>query len=164
VLALLSASIALFAFRGEKVSASVGFFTPESAFHTVPTLIFLSFAALRTGLAIAFPVSRTARWRGARGLNAAVDAGFLAALLATTIEASKNRNWSQQWEGANKPAFIVAWVATSLYALAALDTGSPDRFYIKMVRLSLGVDFRFRADATAADDWDVEAEDVARRP
>ncbi|OBT78673.1 hypothetical protein VF21_02359 [Pseudogymnoascus sp. 05NY08] len=156
VLALLSASIALFAFRGE----DGGRFIPESGFNTVPTLIFLSFASLRTGLAIAFPVSRTARWRGIRGLSAAVDAGLLVALLATTIEASKNRNWSREWEGANKPAFIVAWVATSLYALAALDTGSPDRFYIKMVRSSLGVDFRFRADAMVTDEWDVEAGDV----
>ncbi|KFY50560.1 hypothetical protein V496_09304 [Pseudogymnoascus sp. VKM F-4515 (FW-2607)] len=163
VLALLSASIALFSIKGEELPASVVYSIPGGPFHTVPTLIFLSFAAVRTGVAIGFPVSRTARWMGARGLNAAVDAGLLAALLATTIVASDHRDWSRQWEGANKPAFIIAWVATSLYALAALDTGSPDRFYIKMVRLSLGVDFRFRADAMAADEWDVEAEDVVRR-
>ena len=101
---------------------------------------------------------------GVRGLNAAVDAGLVAALLATTIVASRHRNWSQPWEWANKQGFIVAWVATSLYALAALDTGSPDRFYIKMARLSLGIDFSFRfgEDEMVTDKWDVEARDVTR--
>jgi hypothetical protein len=42
--------------------------------------------------------------------------------------------------------------------------GSPDRFYIKMVRLSLGVDFRFWEDAMVRDEWDVGAGDVAGRP
>ncbi|OBT69289.1 hypothetical protein VE03_01957 [Pseudogymnoascus sp. 23342-1-I1] len=172
VLALLSACIALFAFRDEEgrikgliVGEGPFHSVAEGGFHTIPVLIFLPLAALRTCITIAFPVSRTARWTGVRGLNAAVDAGLVAALLATTIVASRDRNWSQPWEWANKQGFVVAWIATSLYALAALDTGSPDRFYIKMARLSLGIDFSFRfgEDEMVTDKWDVEARDVARR-
>ena len=99
-----------------------------------------------------------------RGLNAAVDVGLVTALLVTTIEASKGRDWSHYWKGGHKEGFIIAWVVTALYALAALDSGSPDRFYIRNFRLSAGVDFRFGEDDVVTDEWDDEARDVAERP
>lgn len=89
----------------------------EGAFRSVPALSFVSFAITRTILAIAFPAPRTARWRGSRGINAAVDAGLVVALLVTTIVAFGNRNWSRaspeyRWQAGNEPGCIVAWVAT----------------------------------------------------
>jgi hypothetical protein len=166
VLCLLSASVTLFAFRSEAsrakglvVSGDGPRKQTEGNFGTIPALVFLSLATLRTFLAIAFPVSRTtARWIGARGLNAAVDVALVTAMTAATILPTKRRNWSLPWEWAHKQGFIVSWVTIPLYALAALDTGSPDRFYMQMGRPSGGVDFRFRRE-----EWDTEAREMAER-
>ncbi|KFX90577.1 hypothetical protein V490_06383, partial [Pseudogymnoascus sp. VKM F-3557] len=157
--------VTLFAFRDE-ASRAKGIVSGDSLqkhtegnFGTIPALIFLTLATLRTCLAIAFPVPRTtARWIGARGLNAAVDAALVTAMTAATILPTKRRNWSMPWEWAHKQGFIAAWVTIPLYALAALDTGSPDRFYMQMGRPSGGVDFRFRRE-----EWDIEAREMAER-
>lgn len=99
------------------LSSAFTLLASEGAFRSVPALFFVSFAITRTILAIAFPAPRTARWRGSRGINAAVDAGFVVALLVTTIVAFGNRNWSRaspeyRWQAGNEPGCIVAWVAT----------------------------------------------------
>lgn len=99
------------------LSSSFTLLVSEGAFRSVPALFFVSLAVTRTIFAIAFPAPRTARWRGSRGINAAVDAGLVVVLLVTTIVAFGKRNWSRaspeyRWQAGNEPGCIVTWVAT----------------------------------------------------
>ncbi|KFY93084.1 hypothetical protein V500_03917 [Pseudogymnoascus sp. VKM F-4518 (FW-2643)] len=141
------------------LSISTAFLATSGPRRSIPALVFLAIALLRTALVLASPAPLIARWNGGRGIAAGVDAAIVAALLGTLLLAFSNRNDYYYLGAGNVPGCIVGWVAIPIYALASIDTGCTSRIAVS-VTLGLRTNFRSRSAAMAAQEWNIEAVDL----